>query len=184
MAAPRLESLAEIEEALWRELERAPRDRDHPWRTPVLATTDGHGGDGRVVVLRKADRAQACMLVYSDARGPKVAQAQAHPMGTLVMWSPLLDWQLRVRVQLEVNTDGLEVSSHWAHMKLTAAAHDYLSRHAPGSRLESALGARGERAHFALIAAHVLSIDWLELHEQGHRRALFSAGATPSWLQP
>ena len=53
--AARLDSLAAIEAALWRELGAAPRNGDHPWRTPVLATTDGEVGDARTVVLREID---------------------------------------------------------------------------------------------------------------------------------
>lgn len=184
-AAARLDTLAAIEDTLWRELADAPRDKAHPWRTPVLATTDGQIGDARTVVVRDADREAALLLLYSDARSAKVTQAQAHPAATLVMWSPALAWQLRIRVHLEVCTDGLELSSRWARLKLTPAANDYLSLHAPGSALDSALAARGERAHFALIEAHVRSIDWLELDaKQGHRRARFGVGATPVWLQP
>ena len=42
---------------LWRELQRAPHDRHHEWRTPVLATQgiDGRGPQARTVVLRHAD---------------------------------------------------------------------------------------------------------------------------------
>jgi hypothetical protein len=100
------------------------------------------------------------------------------------MWSESLGWQLRVRVHVDVATDGLELSSRWARLKLTPAAHDYLSAQPPGSALDSALGARGERAHFALLEARVLSIDWLELHALGHRRARFDNGSAPRWLQP
>jgi pyridoxamine 5'-phosphate oxidase len=180
----RLESLPAIEAAVWRELQAAPRDKQHPWRTPVLATTDGEVGDARTVVLREADATQGALLVYSDARAGKVAQIAQHPRGTLVMWSAALGWQLRIRVQIDVVTDGLELSSRWAQLKLSPAAHDYLSALAPGSPLDTALGARGERAHFALLEAHVLSIDWLELHAQGHRRARFGIDATARWLQP
>ena len=184
MAAARLDSLQAIENALWRELQAAPHDPQHPWRTPVLATTDGRSGDARTVVLRQADRAQALLLVYSDARSAKVAQARTHPEATLVMWSPALSWQLRLRVQLEVSTDGLELSSRWAQLKLHPGAQDYLSALAPGTPLDSALAARGERAHFAMIEARVHSIDWLELHAEGHRRARFGGETTPTWLQP
>lgn len=180
----RLDSLPAIEDALWRELLAAPRDKHHRWRTPVLATTDGEIGDARTVVLRAADRDQALLLLYSDARSAKVSQLASHPQGTLVMWSPALQWQLRVRVQVEVCTEGLELSSRWARLKLTPAANDYLSTQAPGSALAGALAARGERAHFALLEARVLSIDWLELHPHGHRRARFGIGATAQWLQP
>jgi pyridoxamine 5'-phosphate oxidase len=180
----RLESLAAIEAALWRELQAAPRDKQHPWRAPVLATTDGEVGDARTVILREADQARAALLMYSDARAGKVAQVAAHPQGTLVMWSPALGWQLRIRVHLQTVTDGLELSSHWARLKLSPAANDYLSSQAPGNPLDHALVARGERAYFALLQARVLSIDWLELHAQGHRRARFDNDTTPRWLQP
>ena len=40
-----------------------------------------------------------------------------------------------------------------------------------------------EVAFFAMITALVESLDWLELREEGHRRALFGAGG-PKWLQP
>jgi pyridoxamine 5'-phosphate oxidase len=179
-----LDSLPAIEDALWQALQRAVHDKAHPWRTPVLATTDGEIGDARTVVLREAERDRAGLRLYSDARSAKAAQIASHPQGTLVMWSPALGWQLRVRVVLTVSTEGLEVSSRWAKLKLSPAANDYLSSHAPGTPLEAALAARGERAHFALIDAHVQSIDWLELHADGHRRARFVVGATPCWLQP
>lgn len=148
----------------------------------MLATTDGEIGDARTVVLRSADSVSHRLTLFSDARAAKVAQLTTHPVGTLVLWSPALSWQLRLRVQLQAQTDGLAVSSHWARLKLTPAAQDYLSAQAPGSALDAALQARGERGHFALIQADVLSIDWLELHAQGHRRARFGGGQAV-WLQ-
>ena len=180
----RLESLQAIEAELWRELQAAPRDKQHPWRTPVLATTDGQIGDARTVILREVNAEQSTLLIYTDARAGKVAQIAAHPHGTLVLWSPALGWQLRLRVDLQSVTDGLELSSRWARLKLSPAANDYLSPQAPGTPLEHALDTRVERAHFALLEASVLSIDWLELHALGHRRARFGNDATPRWLQP
>jgi pyridoxamine 5'-phosphate oxidase len=180
--AERLDSLAAIEAALWRELRATVQDPAHPWRTPVLATTDGELGDARTVVLRAVDVAQRRLTFFTDARAAKVAQLSANPLGTLVHWSPALNWQLRLRVRLEAQADGLAVSSHWARLKLSPAAHDYLSALAPGSKLDNAIGARGERAHFALIVAEVLAVDWLELHAEGHRRARFAADGS-LWLQ-
>ncbi len=182
--SPRLESLQAIEAAVWRELLAAPHDKQHPWRTPVLATTDGELGDARTVILREVEQAQSRLLIYSDARAGKVAQIAGHPKGTLVMWSPGLGWQLRIRVHINAIADGLELSSRWALLKLSPAANDYLSSLAPGSPLDNALHARGDRAHFALLQAQVLSIDWLELGAQGHRRASFGKDATGRWMQP
>lgn len=182
--AARLDSLSAIEDALWRELEAAKGDRTHPWRVPVLATTDGTAADARTVVLRTAERATSEVIVYTDARAGKVAQMQRHPLGTLVFWSPSLGWQLRLRAHLSALTDGLAVSSAWARLRHTASASDYLSSAAPGSPLEGTPTGHAERAHFAIVKAQVMSIDWLELHEQGHRRARFAVGETARWLQP
>jgi pyridoxamine 5'-phosphate oxidase len=181
---PRLESLPAIEAAVWRELEAAARDKLHPWRTPVLATTDGAVGDARTMVLRDLRIDERQLLMFTDSRSFKTAQIAGHPRGTLVMWSEAMGWQLRLQVHLSIETDGLAAWSYWTRLKLSPAAHDYLSALAPGSVIEDAEGPRGDRAHFALVEATVLSIDWLELHELGHRRARFDPDDAPCWLQP
>jgi pyridoxamine 5'-phosphate oxidase len=82
-----------------------------------------------------------------------------------------------------LQTAGLAVSSRWARVKMTPAAHDYLSPLPPGSPLDQPIIERGGREHFAVVMATVTSIDWLELHAQGHRRALFD-GRGRRWLVP
>jgi len=195
----RLDDLAAIESAVWHELAQAVRGRGHAWRVAVLATRNGDEADARSVVLREIDTAQRTLLIYTDARSAKVAQAAAHPLGMLVLWSAELGWQLRLQVQLEVADSGLAVSSRWAKIKLTPAAQDYISPLPPGSSLGSALAStlgnalgstpatpapqRKSREHFAVLTARVQSVDWLELHAEGHRRARFDAGGR-RWLAP
>lgn len=187
MGAPRLESLKEIEAAVWRELAACVRDKQHPWRTPVLATTDGELGDGRIVVLREVVPEQQRVLVYTDRRSAKAAQLASHPRGTLVMWSPALGWQLRCRVVLSLDTSGLSVTSRWAQIKLSPAAQDYLSPLPPGTELDESEQATPRDpealAHFAVVDAQVLAFDWLELHPDGQRRAIFEGGGA-RWVQP
>jgi hypothetical protein len=184
-APPRLQTLAEIEAALWHELARAPLDRHHEWRTPVLATVDGDAPDARTVVLRETDRDARELRFFTDARSPKVRQLAQQPRGVLMMWSTRLSWQLRLRVHLQAETDGLAVASRWARLRQSPAAQDYLSPLAPGTPLGGSVDVRAapERNHFALVTAQLQSIDWLELHGQGHRRALFDA-AGGRWLSP
>lgn len=187
----RLASLPEIETAIWRELAQCARDRQHPWRTLVLATTDGEVGDARTVILRETVADEKRLVLYTDQRSGKVAQLAAHPVGTLVMWSPQLGWQLRCRVKVSLETAGLAVASRWATVQLSPAAQDYLSAQAPGSDLSAPVTplplttgqGQGALPSFAVMEAQVLSIDWLELHADGHRRAIFGAEA-PRWLQP
>ncbi len=205
MNTPRLVDLQEIEAAVWRELDRAVHGRDrhqpgahpppHAWRVGVLATRDGEGVDARSVVLRELDSSTRTLLMYTDARSPKARQLAQHPVGTLVLWSAALGWQLRLRVNLTLETSGLAVLSRWARLKLTPAAHDYLSPLPPGTPLGSTLDgpdaappatahpARESREHFAVIAAEVQAIDWLELDARGHRRAVFDGGPA-RWVAP
>jgi hypothetical protein len=183
----RLDSLAAIGSAVWDELARAADDRAHPWRMPVLATSGPEGlPDARMVVVREVDPARRLLTIFTDARASKVAHIAARPSGVLVHWSEPLAWQLRLRVRLDVHTDGLAVTSRWARVKVTPSAQDYLSPLAPGAPLEGApRPARHveHREHFAVISAAVEAVDWLELHPEGHRRAVFDdAGAR--WVQP
>jgi pyridoxamine 5'-phosphate oxidase len=186
----RLDRLEQIETRIWAELELATHDRQHAWRTPVLATVAGHGpdalADARTVVVREVEKAHRQLIFFSDGRSAKVAQLLAQPLGTMVMWSATLAWQLRCRVSLQLERSGLAASSRWARIKLTPAAQDYLSPLPPGSVLEPGASPVHEavtRDHFAVIQAQVLGLDWLELDPQGHRRALFDAQGA-RWVQP
>ena len=179
----RPDSLEQIEAEVWSQLTAAPHDRSHGWRMGVLATTDGDAADARSVVLRDVDATYRRLVFYTDSRSPKVRQMQANARGTLVLWSAPLGWQLRLRVQLSVETSGLAVSSRWARLKMSPAAHDYLSPLPPGSPVDSPRPERGTREYFAVVTAEVLAVDWLELHAEGQRRAAFDA-AGRRWLAP
>ena len=50
--AGRLQTLDAIQAEIWRQLEAATGDTTHPWRTPVLATINGHLADARTVASR------------------------------------------------------------------------------------------------------------------------------------
>jgi hypothetical protein len=182
----RLATLTEIDAAIWQQLGRAAHDRHHEWHRAVLATVDAGRPDARTVILREVDADARSIAVYSDSRAAKVAQLAAQPAAVLVCWSRQLGWQLRLKLAVTVETDGIAVTSRWAHVKLSPSAEDYLSAIAPGSPLQAAdsLPAASEREHFAVLEARVLAIDWLELHRDGHRRAAFDAATGARWLQP
>ena len=181
-----LTELHAIHAELWQQLASAASGMDHPWRTPVLATINGHLADARTVVLREVDVREQRFLIYTDERAAKVPQLLNHPVGTLVMWSAEIGWQLRCRVHLALEMTGLAASSRWARIKLSPAAQDYLSPLPPGTPLDADAAPAHDavaRDYFSVISAKVLSIDWLELHEEGHRRARFE-GNSARWLQP
>jgi hypothetical protein len=50
----------------------------HPWRTPVLGTTENNNCRLRTVVLRQAT-AKLSLWFYTDARSTKVRHIRRHP---------------------------------------------------------------------------------------------------------
>ena len=190
----RIDLLPDIHQACWRELALAAQGKAHAWRMMALATVAiGAPGDItaaapmadlRTVVLREANPAERTLMFFTDARSPKVAQITAQPAATLLVWCPQLSWQLRLRVQLVVETNGLAVSSRWARLKMKPAAQDYLSPLPPGTPLAHPRPERGTREFFSVVLATVTAIDWLELHPDGQRRARFDAEGRGQWLTP
>lgn len=179
-------SLEDIEAAVWHELHRAGGDPAHDWRRCVVATLGPEGPEARTMVLRECDREAAAVVLYTDARSPKLAQLSADPRGQIVCWSPALNWQVRLRVVFGVETEGLGVSARWARVRFSPTAQDYLSHLAPGAPLGAPTPPHADAVahhHFAVLTARVRSIDWLALHPEGHQRARFEAGER-QWLAP
>lgn len=173
-----------LREEIWRQLQLAVTDREHAWRTPVLASADTRGApQARTVVLREADADGQRLVFFTDHRSPKVVEFAAQPAGMLVFWSRALSWQLRVAVDIRIETGGEQVAAAWEQIRSTAAAADYLSLQAPGSPLQGNSRDSAEQHALGIIRAAVRSIDWLELSARGHRRALLT-GAGVQWLVP
>jgi hypothetical protein len=132
------------------------------------------------VVLRQADAPCRRLTVYTDARTPKCDELRSQPAAQLVFWSARLAWQLRVAVRASVFTQGELVEAAWAQVRTSRSAADDLSVQPPGSlRADSEpAGAfpsvQDEDHHLAVLRFEVQSIDWLELHRDGHRRASIS----------
>jgi len=180
----RIESLHLLQRACWEELSRATQEREHGWRIMTLATVESGRAEARSVTVREAYPAADRLVFFTDDRSPKLQQIQAHPQGTLLAWCPRLSWQIRLRVQLARETDQHLALSRWSRLRLSPSAQDYLSSLAPGEPLSAiASEERGSREHFTMVNAQVESMDWLELHPDGHRRALFDA-AGGRWIQP
>ena len=177
----------DIRHQIWKELGRATQDRHHEWRTPVLATA-APGGEvnARTVVLRAADAASHTLRIYTDHRSPKVAELAHHASAMFVFWSARLSWQLRVKVDISVQTTGPLVESLWQGVGQSAAAGDYLGLAAPGEPLPTGHvpdSATNTEHHFSVLNAQVIDMDWLELARTGHRRARLEADGW-TWLTP
>ena len=156
---------ADITDRIWSELHTACSNKQHAWRSPVLASVDKDGFPrARTVVLRAVDTPAQQLIFFTDQRSPKVQELKACSRAEIVFWSPSLQWQLRAAVVVEVQTQGSKVDQAWARIKNSPAATDYLHQTLPGATQEA------ESHHLCLLLALVKHLDWLELAPQGHRR--------------
>jgi predicted dithiol-disulfide oxidoreductase (DUF899 family) len=148
------------------------------------------GPQARTVVLRHADATLRRLRIYSDARSPKCLELVAQPLAQLTFWSKRLNWQLRVSAQASVEFEGDEVNIAWNHLRQSRAAADYLSEVPPGqiqSTNQHLAKNSGESLlvhHLAILNFQVISMDWLALSKDGHRRARLTPSGVVSWLVP
>lgn len=171
---------------IWAELMAAVQQKDHAWRTPVLATRALNGQPTlRTVVLREVDVDNWQCQFYTDKRSAKCQQIKAMPDGELLFWCPVLQWQLRAAVDYQLLTSGPLVEAVWQQIAATPAAADYLSVRPPGSALTETENdtCKADPPNLAVIIATVKQIDWLALSTSGHRRALLSNDSF-QWLVP
>lgn len=183
-----LETPEAIREQIWRELGRATQDRHHAWRTPVFATTGLDGTvNARTVVLRTVDREASHLKIYTDARSSKAEELAKQRNAIFVFWSKKLNWQLRVRVNVDLSSSSSQAQKLWQQVKQTASASDYISTSAPGipisSKAQVVQKNEIQTTHFAVITADIMDMEWLELSSSGHRRAKISLDAW-TWLTP
>jgi pyridoxamine 5'-phosphate oxidase len=177
---------------VWQELTRAPHDRHHEWRTPVLATQGitASGPQARTVVLRHADAVSWTLCVYTDARSPKCSELQTQPLAQLIFWSKRLHWQLRVSALATVELEGEQVNTAWERVRQSHAAADYVSPMPPGhiqparQSIKPDPGDLASTHHLAVLSFKVNSMDWLALRQDGHRRARLSPSGSLLWLVP
>lgn len=176
-------TLENLETSIWQTLEASIAERGHEWRTPVLATIDENGlPQARTLVLRGVDPDKRQLRIFTDHRSPKVQQIRQQPCVTLLFWSRVLNWQVRISAEMSVIADGPEIDTAWSRICKSAAAFDYLTLDAPGSPLPD-MEKHSEYHALAILVAQVKEIDWLELNPEGHRRARLTDGEA-QWLTP
>lgn len=183
---PVITAEADLKKRVWQELQRATQDRHHEWRTPVLTSVGLEGAlQARTLVLRHVDVASWQLTFYTDSRSNKVLELQKNAQATVVFWSKRLGWQIRLQSSVTVLTEGVAVTEAWSRLYQSPSAGDYLSAAAPGSPLHLQADNPGQSKchHLALLSAQVTDLDWLELAQSGHRRALMTP-TTLDWRVP
>ena len=194
------ENPLEIENKLWSLLVEAVKNRESEFRTPVFICGNKNDLDGRVIVLRKADKENRFLQFHSDIRSSKIKKIKENSNCSILFYGKKDKIQLRLKVIAEINFKNNITKESWektGHISRKC----YLVNNGPGSISEkptSGLDSKFDNfdftkeqseegyKNFCVIKCKIKTIEWLYLAAKGHRRALinFEGSKKFTWLVP
>ncbi|MEM1149411.1 MAG: pyridoxamine 5'-phosphate oxidase family protein [Pseudomonadota bacterium] len=189
MPDPEADGLVKVSNACHDAFVRAANDKRSQLRWPLLVTRGVESGaEGRIVVLRRYDRATRTIEIWTDRRSRKVAELSADPNTSLVFFDRSKMVQMRANGVARIVFEGQEWEDAFARAG-QASLDDYTTELAPGAELAETEITRQvslAREMFTQILIRVDTIDWLSLSRDGHRRALIDwrDEGTHSWRVP
>jgi pyridoxamine 5'-phosphate oxidase len=164
------EPLQAVLQQVWNWLESGPK-------LCTLATVNLSGGaEARTLMSRAVSAASAEITLNTDALTPKVAEIQANPLGSILFYDRLLDWQIRLRCHFVLREGTL---AEWENLP-ESQPQNYGTVPSPGTLIASAeeYTRIPNPARFAIITGKIQQIDYVDLTPPVHHRALFIA---PDW---
>lgn len=172
----------------WGLLEQAAAGSDHPFRCPAVATSGADGPQVRTVILRAASAATRRLLLYTDARSPKVRELRQRTEMTWMFYDPGKRVQLRAWGVTSLHQDDELARTCWETCS-PVNRRNYRGRAVPGTALDTALPGSGpgpsedqdEGGNFLVVACQVARMDALVLGPEFHRR-LDMRWHEPTWV--
>ncbi|NNF16252.1 MAG: hypothetical protein HKN70_05860 [Gammaproteobacteria bacterium] len=188
-------SLEKIPQLIWSLLGEAVTDKGHPFRTPVIATSNKHGPEARIVVLRRIDAERRHLECHTDVRSGKISQLTGDDAIAWVFYDAAQKIQVRARGVARIyNQD------EYSHTRWTAISEhqkrEYAQALPPGKKIgqeaahyrrQSDADPESGRGNFAVISSCIHELEWLQLAREGHRRALMVFADqrwSAQWLMP
>ena len=193
------ENLEEIQNKYWAMLDDAVTNRSSPFRIPVFMCAYKDEIDGRIVVLRKSDRANKLLQFHTDLRSPKVDILKKNNKASLLFYDKEEKIQLRIKADCEINNQNSTTEESWKKTQ-HISRRCYLTDSPPGTVSENPTSGmiskledfdytmeQSEEGYknFTVIKCSIQSIEWLYLAAKGHRRAKFDLKTNKNvWLVP
>ena len=130
------ENFDEIQKKYWSMLDDAVTNRLSPFRIPVFICAHQDEVDGRIVVLRKSDRANNLLQFHTDLRSHKVEILKKNNKASLLFYDKEEKIQLRVKVDCEINNQNSTTEESWKKTQ-HISRRCYLTDNPPGTSSEN-----------------------------------------------
>ncbi len=187
---------------IWDELKAATRSLAHPFRAGALATAGEHGVSQRTLILRDVIPSSRGLVCFTDVRSAKVAQLRVDPRASWLFYHPADKVQLVCEGSLRVHHGEELARRYWEQVPaenrfnyasasppgtILAVSPDTASVNPPGSSPKEEMEAAWSR--FAVLVCRITRIDWLQLGDDFHRRAVLhwredNAECEANWVVP
>lgn len=166
--------------SIWSRLQEGSCRSDHPFHLAGVASLNEIlGVTLRTMVLRKTDPETRSLMFHTDRRSHKFADLLQDPALACLFYDPRTRVQIRIQARATLHTQDAVAQEQWKtlpdHSRLL-----YAFALPPGTESDSPLitparvSMNQARDHFAVIVAHVDSIEWLYLHPESHQRLRFT----------
>ena len=174
-------------------------NRKSPFGIPVFICGEKSDFDGRIVVLRKADKNNKIVQFHSDIRSDKIKKLKKNTNASILFYDKEEKIQVRLKVKCMVNHANEVTKESWSKTQ-HISRKCYLVDDNPGS--ESTTPTSGLKPdldnfeftkekseegykNFTVIQCNIKSMEWLYLAAKGHRRAKFDLENNKEcWLVP
>lgn len=198
----KLFDLTAIEADCWHRLVNGAAGYKDAFHTPVVANTNQHGVNLRIVVLRKADPHTKELFFHTDIRSGKWAELKADNNISWIFYNPEARIQVRLAGKATLHHADEIASVAWASSNMSSRkiysgqAGPSTVSEIPTSGLDPEFdfadptleeSEAGQR-NFGIVSARISWMEWVWLNSKGHRRASFhytdQRDFKASWLVP
>ncbi len=187
--------------SLYDKLTFGVRDGKDDFHTMIFSNFQNNKVESRCVVLRHFDRNKRLLLFNTDIRSPKVKAIRSNPATHCLFYHFREKIQLRIETCSSVHYNDPVHEDAWEKATLSSRKC-YLSKYKPSqkiqesgdglpshllARIPSAEESQFGKANFAVIVNEIISIDWLYLSSNGHKRALYNfdrGQIRKTWIAP
>jgi hypothetical protein len=186
---------------IWERLIDGKKNRNSELHQCYVATNSDKFPALRTVVLRHVNQENLSIGFHTDKRSNKINEISEDSNVSVLFYDHEHKIQIRINGQAEVNHNNDSTAAIWSNIR-SFSKKCYLVEKAPGTQseiptsgyppqFESILPSDAELEagyeNFTYINIQIESIEWLYLHKDGHRRALFNFtdnNINKQWITP
>ncbi|WKK84281.2 pyridoxamine 5'-phosphate oxidase family protein [Marivirga arenosa] len=169
-------TLDEIKETVLSLLNRAGNDPKSAYRYIVFNTLSDDFPNARYVVLRKFDKIELELYVYTDYRSDKIHEIEANPRVSILAYDKQKKFQIKLKAQATLHYKDEISNHHWN--SINSGKESYNTELNPGKPIESIteghkLKPEIDDKYFTVIKLKIQFMEVLQLNKEGHIRAKF-----------